>query len=165
MIESKRGRARLREEGDELVYNTFTDDPFGYKPLPERLSHEEALKATADSEYPDGLLQTAQLFRSTRTGDLVISAAPGYDLRDKYERPEHRSSHGALHAQHMNVPLAISAPVAHSPLRTADVFSTVLSWLGIPEPEHTDGVNRLVPVPADALVAERLRASSPAASA
>jgi hypothetical protein len=143
LIESARGRARLREEGSELVYEVFTSDPFGYKPLPTRMSHAQALTLTFDSEYPDGLLQTAQIFRSSRTGDLVVSAAPGWDLREKYERPEHLSSHGALHAQHMSVPLAISVPVEDGPIRTADVFSTVLAWLGVEEPPGVDGVSRL----------------------
>jgi arylsulfatase A-like enzyme len=158
LIESARGRARLREEDGELVYNAFASDPFGYAELPERMSAEQALTLTAGSEYPDGLMQTAQIFRSARSGDLVVSAAPGYDLRDRYERPEHRSSHGALHAQHMNVPLAISAPVAHGPTRTADVFSMVLEWLGLPEPDGVDGSSRLVTDQADSLVAGRLSA-------
>jgi hypothetical protein len=158
LIESERGRARLREDQGDLVYNAFASDPFGFKDLPERMTAEQALTLTANSEYPDALMQTAQIFRSVRTGDLVVSAAPGYDLRDRYERPEHRSSHGALHAQHMNVPLAISAPIAHGPARTADVFSMVLAWLGLPEPGGGDGRSRLVPDQADSLVAGRLSA-------
>lgn len=161
LIESRRGRARLREEDGGLVYNALASDPFGYGQLPERMSHEQALTLTADTEYPDALLQTAQIFRSDRTGDLVISAAPGYDLRDKYERPEHRSSHGALHAQHINVPLAISAPVAHGPMRTADVFSMVLEWLGLPEPANVDGVSRFTPqqLPTEPIRVERTAAA------
>lgn len=158
LIESERGRARLREDGGELVYNAFASDPFGYSALPERITHEQALTLTANSEYPDGLVQAAQIFRSARCGDLVVSAAPGFDLRDKNERPAHRSSHGALHAQHMNVPLAISAPIAHGPARTADVFSMVMEWLGLPSPAGVDGISRLVTDRADSLVAGRLSA-------
>lgn len=143
LVESRRGGARLSEENGKLSYEVFTSDPFGYGELPGLMSHEQALALTADSEYPDGLLQTVQTFRSGRTGDLVISAAPGYDLREKYERPEHRSSHGALHSQHMNVPLAISEPIMEGPVRTADVFSMVTSWIGIPDPAGVDGFSRL----------------------
>jgi hypothetical protein len=143
LIESRRGRARLSEEDGQLAYEVFNSDPFGYGELPGVMSTEQALTLTADSEYPDGLLQTVQTFRSGRTGDLVISAAPGYDLREKYERPEHRSSHGALHAQHMNVPLAISEPIMQGPVRTADVFSMVTSWIGVADPAGVDGVSRL----------------------
>jgi hypothetical protein len=43
----------------------------------------------------------------------------------------------------MTTPLAISAPVQEGPLRTADVFATVLAYLGRPIPEGIDGVARL----------------------
>ncbi|MFY9264244.1 MAG: alkaline phosphatase family protein [Solirubrobacterales bacterium] len=165
LIESSRGSAVLREragsptrttpgagagagpgaDAGELVY-TVSDagDPFGYGPLPGRMRPEEALALTFDSGHPDGLLQVAQIFRSPRCGDLVVSAAPGYDLRDRFERPEHLSGHGALHSQHMRVPLAVSAPLADGPIRTADIFSSVLAWLGSDATSGTDGVSRLV---------------------
>lgn len=143
-VESLRGRARLAETEHGLTYRPTEGDPFGYGPLPEQLDLETALTATAETAYPDGLLQLAQIFRSARTGDVVVSGAPGYDLREQYERPEHRSSHGALHASHMNVPLAISAPVAAGPMRTADVFSMVLEHLGIESPPGVDGRSRLL---------------------
>jgi hypothetical protein len=143
LVESRRGRARLVEAGDALHYRPLDGDPFGYPALPHELDHETALLATAESEYPDGLVQLAQIFRSARTGDVVVSAAPGYDLREQHERPEHKSSHGALHAAHMNVPLAISAPVQDGPIRTADVFSMVLEHLKINPPPKIDGRSRL----------------------
>lgn len=144
LAESLRGRARLAEVSGGLTYSPIEGDPFGYEPLPEELDFETALTASAHTEYPDGLLQLAQIFRSARTGDVVVSGAPGYDLRDKFERPEHRSSHGALHAAHMNVPLAISSPIEAGPLRTADVFSMVLEHLKIEEPRGVDGRSRLL---------------------
>jgi hypothetical protein len=144
LVESQRGRACLAEADGGLSYRPIENDPFGYGPLPEALDFETALTATADTEYPDGLLQLAQIFRSARTGDVVVSGAPGYDLREQYERPEHRSSHGALHAAHINVPMAISAPIESGPARTADVFSMVLEHLGIAEPVGIDGRSRLV---------------------
>lgn len=139
LVSSRRGRARLAERGDELSYELLRADPFGYPPLPERLDHETALTATADTGHPDGLLQLAQVFRSRRSGDVVVSAAPGYDLRDRFERPEHHSSHGALHATHMNVPLAVSCELEPGPLRTVDVFDIVVDHLGVTAPAGTDG--------------------------
>ncbi|MBJ7353205.1 MAG: alkaline phosphatase family protein [Thermoleophilaceae bacterium] len=144
LVESRRGRARLAETERGLAYRPIAGDPFGYGALPEEFDFETALTATAGTEHPDGLLQLAQIFRSARTGDVVVSGAPGYDLRKQYERPEHRSSHGALHASHMNVPLAISAPIAEGPVRTADVFSMVLEHLGIASPPGVDGRSRLL---------------------
>lgn len=149
LIESGRGSARLTEvpsdDGTKLRYEVFGSDPFGYNELPTEMSFETALQLTFDSDHPDGLTQVAQLFRSSRTGDLVVSAAPGYDLRERYERPEHRSSHGALHTQHISVPVAFSEPLAEGPMRTADVFNSVAEWLKIDVPAGGDGVSRLAP--------------------
>lgn len=143
-ILSRRGRARLVERGETLVYTPGKRDPFGYGELPRELDHEQALALTIDTDHPDGLLQLAQIFRSGRTGDIVVSAAPGFDLREQYENPEHRSSHGSLHWTHMRVPVAISAPVEAGPMRTADVFSMVAAHLGIAEPAGVDGRSRLL---------------------
>lgn len=146
-VESRAGRARLRESdgGAAIEYErTAGDDPLGLPgDLPSRMTGEEALAATFDSDHPDGLVQIAQLHRSARAGDITVSALPGYDLRERYERPEHGSAHGSLHAAHMTTPLAVSAPVAEGPLRTADVFATALEWLGRPLPDGIDGVSRL----------------------
>ncbi|MEA2478804.1 MAG: hypothetical protein QOJ07_726 [Thermoleophilaceae bacterium] len=143
-VESRRGRARLREApGGGVEYEPDGTDPFGWGALPRALSSEDALRANFDSDHPDALVQIAQLFRSGRAGDLVVSATPGYDFRDRYERPEHGSAHGALHTMHMTTPLAVSAPVADGPMRTADVFATVLDFLGRPAPAGIDGVSRL----------------------
>ena len=142
-IESRRGLGRLTQAGDGLEYRVNGDDPFGWPPLPARMSWREALELTFDSGHPDALAQIAQLFRSRRSGDLVVSAMPGWDLRERYEHPEHHSSHGALHAGHMLVPVVASAPLADGPMRTADVFSTVLDWLGRDAPAGVDGVSRL----------------------
>ena len=47
----------------------------------------------------------------------------------------------------MTTPLAISAPVAEGPHRTADVFATVLDFLGKPLPGPIDGIlRRLTPL-------------------
>ena len=142
-VESRRGRALLSETQGRLRYQPLDGDPFGLPSLPEAMSFQEALDATADTEYPDCLLQVTQLFRSERCGDVVVSAAPDYDLRDRHEHPEHASGHGALYADHMNVPLAASAPLTEGPMRTADLFPTVLDWLQRPVPSPIDGVSRL----------------------
>jgi hypothetical protein len=142
-IESRRGLARLVEVPGGVEYRSEDGDPFGWDELPERMSWQQALELTFDTGHPDALVQIAQLFRSRRSGDLVVSATPGWDLRERYEHPEHFSSHGALHAGHMVVPIAASAPLAEGPMRTADVFATVLDWLGREVPDRVDGVSRL----------------------
>jgi hypothetical protein len=89
-VESRAGRARLREVEDGGVeYHVETSDPFGWPAMPPQMSGRDALERTFDSRHPDALVQVAQLFRSSRAGDIVTSATPGYDFRDRYERPEH----------------------------------------------------------------------------
>lgn len=143
-VDSRHGRATLREHEGGLEYVVEGGDPFGFAAMPQLMSHDEALRQTSASGHPDALTQLAQIFRSARTGDIVVSAAPGYDLRDRFERPEHRSSHGALHEQHMSVPLAIGAPIEDRALRTADVFSAVTEWLGLRAPDGIDGRSPLI---------------------
>jgi arylsulfatase A-like enzyme len=144
-VESRSARARLRETPEGAIEYAVdgADDPLGLPDLSGRMTAEEALRATFDSDHPDALVQIAQLYRSSRAGDITVSATPGYDLRERYERPEHLSAHGSLHRAHMTTPLAVSAPIADGPLRTADVFATALDFLGRPLPDGIDGVSRL----------------------
>lgn len=143
-VESRRGRARLAETSTGIRYRVAADggDPLGLPELPEEMTHDDALRATFDSGYPDGLVQLAQLERSHRSGDLLLSSAPGHDLRERFEAQEHKSGHGALHAEHMHVPLAMSVPLAEGPVRSADVYPTVLRFLQRECPEGIDGVDR-----------------------
>ena len=144
-VESRRGRARLRETGDDHVEYAVVEgaDPLALPALPARMTFARALEETFATDHPDALVQIAQLHRSSRAGDITVSATPGFDLRERYERPEHRSAHGSLHHLHMTTPLAVSAPVAEGPVRTADVFATVFDWLGRAAPPGIDGVTRL----------------------
>jgi hypothetical protein len=95
-----------------------------------------------ETARPDAPLQLAQIFRAERSGDLVVSARQGYDLRARWEIPEHRSTHGALIAPQMHVPLIVSHPLAADRFRTADVFGTVLKLMGREPPGDVDGVVR-----------------------
>ncbi len=136
---SRRGEAEIRLDGDALHYEVRGGDPFGYPPLPEGLSPARCLESTLESDYPDAPFQLAHLMSAPRAGDLIISATPGFDLRLKYEHPEHRGSHGSLHASHMRVPLLTNVPLALQRARTVDVFPTALKLLGLPIPAHLDG--------------------------
>lgn len=139
-VVSKRGRARVRLDGDQLHYEVIGNDPFGYGQLPVDLTPRSCLEQTIGSDYPDAPFQIAHLLISPRAGDVILSAMPGFDLRDKYEHPEHRGSHGSLHASHMRVPLLSNRCFEQRPVRTADVFPTALTLLGYPIPGHIDGV-------------------------
>ena len=127
-----KGEAFIREDAEGRIhYRTTGADPLGYGPMPPHFSREECLDLTFDTLHPDAPVQVLQLFRSGRTGDLVLSARRGYDLRSNdYEHPEHRASHGSLDREHMHVPFAINARVNVERLRTVDVFPTILRLTG-----------------------------------
>ncbi len=118
--------------------NINGNSPLGAHPVggfsPEQLFHE-----TYDSEYPDAVNQLFMLFESPRSGDLVVNAEPGYDLRLQYENPEHHGSHGSLHKDHMRVPLAISVPVENEHISNCDLVPTILALCGKSPERPTDG--------------------------
>ncbi|MBT3182390.1 MAG: hypothetical protein HN337_07785 [Deltaproteobacteria bacterium] len=138
-VYSRRGHARVRLDGSTLHYEVKGSDPFGYKKLQSDLSPELSLNKTWETEYPDAPFQIAHLLTSPRAGDLIISATPGFDLRVKYEHPEHFASHGSLHTSHMRVPIVSNVKFEERPVRTVDVFPTVLKLLGHDIPGHIDG--------------------------
>jgi phosphatidylglycerophosphate synthase len=137
---SKKGRARIIEGADGRVsYLVSESDPFGYGSIQQNLSEEDLLTSTWNCEYPDGILQLAQIFRSPRCGDIVISASSGHDLRDRFEKPPHNSTHGSLRSEHMFVPLCVNAKIKNDYVRTADTFPTILRLLGILPNHKLDG--------------------------
>ena len=111
-------------------YQFTGTDPLGYGVHYKNLSSRDTLRETYDSPYPDGIVQLWQIFKSERTGDLVLSAESGYDLRARYEVPEHHATHGALIAEHLHIPLATNYPIAEQCIRSVDVFPTVLNLCG-----------------------------------
>jgi predicted AlkP superfamily phosphohydrolase/phosphomutase len=145
------GRARIKSERGEAAawiddqgfinYVKIKDDPFSYNGVPKKMSPEEALANSYNTEYPDAIVQIIQLLESPRTGDLVLSAGHGYDLRAKHEKPEHRSSHGALFRDHMIVPFICNTKINKEFIRTVDVFPTILTCLNQPLPDNLDGVS------------------------
>ncbi len=138
-VHSRQGEAKVREEGESLRYTALRGDPLGLGKIAERLNAAEALQVTAETSYPDSLVQVTQLFRSARTGDLVLSAAKGYDLRKRFEYPEHKSSHGALHDEHMLIPMFSSVKMNRPVVRSADLFPSILELHGDPIPAGIDG--------------------------
>ncbi len=107
------------------------------------LDDDAVLRQSFDATHPDAPLQLSQIFRAERSGDLMVSAKRGYDLRARWEIPEHRSTHGALVPAQMHVPVIIGTPVAANNFRTADIFPTVLRLMGRQPAEDIDGLARL----------------------
>ena len=104
-----------------------------------RVAVNETINLTRDTDYPDSVVQIRQLFASNRTGDLVVFPKEGFDLRAKYEWPEHKSSHGSLLKAHMEVPICTNLRLKSTSCRTVDVFPTILEDLGYSVPGNIDG--------------------------
>ena len=131
-IASGAGTALLNKEGEHYTYSYEDSDPLRLGLARTPVHESDALDVTADTAFPDALEQIWQLFKSSRTGDLVVTSRPGYDLRGWRERPEHHSSHGALCSEHMNVPILSNRPLSsEGPVRTVDLFPTIVESLGL----------------------------------
>lgn len=145
------GRCEIRSRGAGAAMLEWKDDVYSYRPRsgdPLRIGEHLCIGAddshalTAAGEYPDALVQIARLSSSTRSGDMIVSAAREWDLRAGFEPIPHVSSHGALHRDHMLVPLLASKPLAAAPLRTVDLMPIALEALGVAHPPGLEGQSR-----------------------
>ena len=131
-IDAAQGQAVLGMVDGSYTYDWQDRDPLQLGLQHSRVPRDQALVETMDTPFPDALEQLWHLFRSDRTGDIVVTAKPGYDLRARYEWPEHRSSHGALCRDHMLVPLLSNRPLdGAGPIRTVDIFPSIARSLGL----------------------------------
>jgi hypothetical protein len=136
-----RGSARITTSSDRFSYRSIDGDPLGVRCELEHVTAADAYDAFANTDHPDGAVQIAQLAASPRAGDIIVSAAPGWDFREKWEPIMHVSTHGSLHRDHMLVPLLVSRPVRATPRRTADVMPSALAALGLPAAQDLDGTS------------------------
>ncbi len=145
------GRAEIvREDRDDLdslyLYRVLDgEDPLGYASSPAAplvgSAHEadEWLEATAETEYPDLVLQLPEFFDSPRSPDVFISPKDGYGFTKGYV-----DGHGSLSRSETVVPLIFSGPgvspgVVHA-ARTVDLAPTLLAYLGVEyDPDEMDG--------------------------
>jgi arylsulfatase A-like enzyme len=136
----QRGAARLSWSESVYTYVPESGDPLGIGKQ-NGVDDRAAYAATVGSDYPDALVQIAHLSTSPRSGDVILSAARDWDYRARYEPIPHVSSHGALHREHMMVPLLLNRAPSRSPLRTVDVMPSALAALGIIPPKTLDGIS------------------------
>jgi len=141
-----RGAAMLAVHGNTFSYRPTSGDPLSIGPH-EGLSDSEAFDVTAESDYPDAIVQIARLAGSSRSGEVILSAARDWDFRERHEPIPHVSSHGALHREHMLVPLLTNRPLARTPRRTVDVMPSALAALGLEIPRGLDGTSFLGSAP------------------
>ncbi|MFD0794361.1 alkaline phosphatase family protein [Mucilaginibacter litoreus] len=139
IVHNRDGKAKIAVKDNVFTYEPLTADVLKYGGKIEANGHRDILAKTFETDYPDAVFQIYQLFRSRRAGDIVISAAIGYDLRDFWEYPEHKGSHGSLHRHHIHVPLIYNQKGwKDHPARTADLFDSILKWKGI-TPASSEG--------------------------
>lgn len=123
-----------RADRSRWSYVAMDGDPLELGGTLKDLDLDAAWHATMDTKRPDAIVQLAWLVPARRSGDIVLSAAADWDLRERFESVAHVSTHGALLRSQMLVPLVLDRPVARTPLRTLDVMPSVLRLLG----EHAD---------------------------
>lgn len=134
-----RGEAEISRDERGYHYHRETGDPLGLGRDLCGASADEAYDAMCATDYPDGIVQIAHLAAAPRSGEIILSAARDWDFRSKHEPIPHVSSHGALHREHMLVPLLVNRPVDTRPRRTVDVMPSALAALGKPVPAGLDG--------------------------
>lgn len=132
------GEGVIRWQDGTCSYDYCGQDPLGCGPF-QGLDSVAVLERTFDSPHPDACMQLEQIFWAERSGDLVVSATPGFDLRGRWEIPPHRSTHGALNQPQAYVPVIFSHPLGADRFRTVDVFPTALRLLGKEVPSGLDG--------------------------
>jgi hypothetical protein len=132
-----RGMALVTWGTRGYTYRPETGDPLGIGTL-DGLDATDAYDATLGSDYPDALVQIMALCECSRSGDIILSAARDWDFRARYEPIPHVSAHGALHREHMLVPLLTNHPTRRVPRRTVDVMPSAAAVLGI-APGRVDG--------------------------
>jgi hypothetical protein len=138
VVAGPRGEATIRRIDGTIQYQPGSGDPLDvggeFTGTP-----REWLARSWHAALPDAAYQLLDQFRAERTGDLVVIANEGYDFRERFEIPEHRSGHGSLIRAHMHVPLWSNHPLGPVPLRTVDLFPTMLEWIGVALPQGIDG--------------------------
>lgn len=129
-----RGDAIVRWRDGRYDYEPRDGDPLRLENALTGLDAAAAWDACLPTEHPDALVQIAHIASASRSGDLILSANRGWDFRRKFEPVLHVSGHGALHREHMLVPLLLSQPAVGVPRRTVDVGTTAAGALGVTLP-------------------------------
>ncbi len=132
------GFAVLQWTPNTVSYLPATGDPLNIGSHHD-LTDRDAYDVTMESDYPDALVQLARLCESPRSGEIILSASRDWDFRAKYEPIPHSSSHGALHRDHMLVPLLTNTPIPGRARRTVDLMPSALDALGLEIPSGLDG--------------------------
>jgi hypothetical protein len=139
-VRTRNGDAAIvSHQSGRYTYDPIAGDPLGIGAPLRCVTADEAHDATGATDYPDSVVQIAHLAGASRAGDVILSASRDWDFRARFEPIHHVSSHGALHREHMLVPLLVNHPVGRTPRRTTDVMPSALEALGLAPPPSLDG--------------------------
>ena len=125
-----RGAAMAWRDGDAYHYAPESGDPLVLGEV-YGLSANEVWERSMATDYPDALVQVLALNDCNRCGDFILSATRDWDYRGRYEPIPHKSSHGALHREHMLVPMLTNVPSDGPWRRTTEVFHASMRFLGV----------------------------------
>ncbi|MBN1846529.1 MAG: alkaline phosphatase family protein [Sedimentisphaerales bacterium] len=145
-VQNARGRAliqRRRQPGESLDAGQYLyrvvdgSDPLGYADGPSAgglldgrfHSGRTWLAATSETDYPDLVVQAAELFDSRRAGDLMVFAADGWDFARRDV-----GGHGSVAAVDMQVPMVFAGPGIRRAgtipaARTVDIAPTIIDLI------------------------------------
>ena len=130
IVHGHKGKAVVHDL-DGYNYEIISGDPLDLESSQHNLTSEESFNISLECDYPDSLFQICQLMKSKRAGDVLVCAADGHDLRDFWEYPEHKGSHGSLHKDHMLMPILTNQKgLISKPIRSNKIHSVIKEWLG-----------------------------------
>jgi hypothetical protein len=128
------GWAAVRRLGREVRFRPGQgpQDPFGrtweLQGDPQALDIDVSGGSLHYGDYPDALERLWGCLHSSRCGDVVLSATPGYTFGEISGGYHTASDHGSLHASDSHVfVLASGVPAPH---RITDVAPTLLAHFG-----------------------------------
>jgi len=140
-VQSRRGIAEMGEsENGHITYSAGASDPFGFD-VASNSGGDVSLVPMDDSRYSNAVEQLLQIFRSKRSGDIVVSAKPNASILPLHGQPSHTS--GSLSSEHIIVPL-FSSVKFRTPIKSVDIFVSVMDILGITPSHAMDGSSRVV---------------------
>jgi predicted AlkP superfamily pyrophosphatase or phosphodiesterase len=101
----------------------------------------EGLDVLAD--YPDGLARAAAALRNRNSGDVLVSAAPGYEFIDLAGRHHAGGgSHGSLLAGDSEVPV-LAIGLGRAPATITGIAPLLLDQLGLKRPDHARALSHV----------------------